>query len=146
MQKNKPVYLFIILIALGLGFLFQSCARVDLDNGNTSNNTSHTIARLYVGLSSDTDKEGIETSAIENIMRKHFDGATLQEATGFYKGRREKSLIITIINCCSWEQPQDQFLKRIKLLASELRHELDQESVLVEQTYSGETRIFEIME
>ena len=145
MKRNKLLSLFIIFIALDMAFLFQSCARVDLDNSN-NNNTNHTIARLYIGLSSDIDKEGIEIRDIENILGKRFDGATLQEATGFYKGQREKSLIITIINCCRWEQPQDQFLERIKHLATELRHELNQESILVEHTSSGEIQIFEIME
>ncbi len=79
-------------------------------------------------------------------MGKHFDGATLQEAIGFYKGEREKSLIITLINCCRWEKPKDQFLGGVNNLVLELRCELGQESILVEHSSSGETHIFEILE
>lgn len=79
-------------------------------------------------------------------MGKHFDGATLQEAIGFYKGEREKSLIITIANCCRWEKPKDQFRKSVNNLVLELRRELGQESILVEYSSYGETHIFEILE
>ncbi len=143
MKRNKLLSLVLIFTAIGQAFLFHSCARVDSNSNEINNNA---IVRLYIGLSLNIDKKGIKIRDLENILVKHFDGATLQEASGFYKGQRERSLIITIINCCRWEQPEDQFLERIKHLADELRHELDQESILVEYTASGEIQIFEIME
>jgi hypothetical protein len=119
----------------------QSCATANLNQNTTSNNI---IVRLYIGLSSNINQVKIED--IENILGKHFDGATLQEAIGFYKKEREKSLIITLINCCRWEKPKDQFLGGVNNLVLELRCELGQESILVEHSSSGETHIFEILE
>jgi hypothetical protein len=88
----------------------------------------------------------MEIVDVENILLKHFDGATLQEANGFYKGQREKSLVIKIINCCSWEKPREQFLESINNLVLQLRDKLGQESILVEYSSSGKTQIFEVLE
>lgn len=143
MRRNQLLSLLIICIALIPACLFQSCATANLNDKANSNNI---IVRLYIGLSSNINQEEIEIEDIENILGKHFDGATLQEAIGLYKGEREKSLIITIANCCRWEKPKDQFRKSVNNLVLELRRELGQESILVEYSSYGETHIFEILE
>lgn len=142
----KRIKYFTLFTVLGAVCLIQSCASVNLHNGNVSNNTNDTIVRLYLGLSSENGEQEIEIGDVENILSNHFDGATLQEATGLYKGVREQSLIITIINCCTWQEPEEDFLNKLKVLVSELKLEFSQESILVEHTSSGETRVFEIMQ
>lgn len=143
MKKNNLLSLFIIFIAVSSALLLQSCATVNLKNNESNKNT---IVRMYIGLSTNTVQEEIEIVDVENILLKHFDGATLQEANGFYKGKREKSLIITIINCCSWEKPREQFLASINNLVLELIDKLGQESILVEHSSSRKTQIIEVVE
>jgi len=143
LKKNNLLSLYIIFIALGSAFLLQSCATVNLKNNEPNNNT---IVRIYIGLSTNTAQEEIEIVDVENILLTHFDGATLQEANGFYKGKREKSLVITIINCCRWERPREQFIESINNLVFQLRDKLGEESILVEHSSSGKTQIFEVLE
>ncbi|MGB2691952.1 MAG: hypothetical protein WBB48_11490 [Thermodesulfobacteriota bacterium] len=142
-RKNNLLSLFIILATICPAFLLQSCAKVNLKNNESNKNI---IVRMYIGLSSNKDQEEMEIVDVENILLKHFDGATLQEANGFYKGQREKSLVITIINCCSWEKPREQFLESINNLVLQLRDKLGQESILVEYSSSGKTQMFEVLE
>lgn len=146
MKRNYILSIFIIITAIGSVFLLESCTRVNLYNSSDSNNTNNTIVRLYLGLSSDYKQQKIEMIDVEKILRNHFDGATLQKATGIYKGGKENSVIITIINCCRWEEPEEDFLENIKSLVRELKHELSQESILVEHTSSSSTQVFEILE
>ena len=83
---------------------------------------------------------------VENILINHFNGATLQESLGFFNRKKERSLIITIINCCGWEEPIEIFREKINIFVKQLRHEPGQESILVEHTSKGNTQIFEVLE
>ena len=125
-------------------FLLFEPPKSVMDTKKEKDNT--VITRIYVSLSSEKLKREFEIADVENILINHFNGATLQESLGFFNGKKERSLIVTIINCCGWEKPKDKFRESINNLVLELRHELGQESILVEHTSKGNTQIFEVLE
>lgn len=122
-----------------------SCSTVNLDN-EYSKKSNNAIVRIYIGLSSSKLQREINIEEVEEIISKHFNSATLQESMGFYKGEKERSLIITIINCCSWKDQTERFQEKISNLASQLKDDLGQESILVEYLYEGKSGAFEILE
>ena len=122
-----------------------SCSTVNLDNEHSREN-NNAIVRVYIGLSSSKLQREIEIEEVEEIISKHFDSATLQESIGFYEGEKERSLIITIVNCCSWEDQTERFQEKINNLALELKNDLGQESILVEYLSNEKTDAFEALE
>jgi len=144
MRRRLLSLLLAIIIALSGTFILQSCSYVHLNNDSIDNNNA--IARLYIGLSSNKLKREFEIADVEKIIASHFNAATLQESIGFYKGEREKSLIITIINCCRWEEPNKIFQEKINKLVVQLQQDLGQESILVEHILQGDARAFEVFE
>lgn len=131
------------ILTLASILFIVSCSTVNLDNEHSKENNG-VIVRVYIGLNSNKLQREIEIEEVEEIISKHFDSATLQESTGFYEGEKERSLIITIINCCSWEEAEDNFRIKITNLASQLRGDLGQESILVEYLSNGRTEAFEV--
>ena len=120
----------------------MSCARVEVNTETYGTNTA--VARIYIGLTSRTNDETFETAAVQTILDKHFEGTTIVQATGLYQGQAENSLIVTVINCCRWEIPEDQFKKKINNLVVDLKNSLKQESILVEYINSNGGSAFEV--
>ncbi len=143
MKTIQPPLLGIILASCAM-LLLVSCSTVDLNNNSTDNNSA--VARLYIGLSSSKLYREILVEEVEEIISRHFKAATVQESTGFYEGEKERSLIITIINCCRWKEPEEGFREKINNLASQLKNDLGQESILVEYISQGHSEIFEVLE
>jgi hypothetical protein len=74
---------------------------------------------------------------VEEITVRHFYGATMDEAVGIWRDEREgvireTSIVITLINCCSWKEDNQDFIDRVFDLADDLYHSLQQDSVLVQ--------------
>jgi len=128
--------------AIILMFFSVSCAKVEVNKKTYGSNT--TIARLYIGLTSRTNEETFEATAVQSILEKHFDGVTIEHATGVYNGKSEESLIVTIINCCRWEIPEKEFREKIDGLVLDLKNSLKQESVLVEYITTNGGEAFEV--
>ena len=63
---------------------------------------------------------------IERITSKCFDGFTLYETVGFWKGKKEKSICIEIIG-------KAKDYRQVKFLANKIKHINNQESVYVTQ-------------
>jgi len=144
MRKILPSLLLAVIIVLSAILILQSRSTPSLKNDASSGNTA--IARLYISLSSKKLQREYEIGDVEKILVNHFNGATIQESTGFYNGKRERSLVITIINCCRWEEPIEEFQVKINNLVVQLRQDLEQESILVEHISPGDTQAFELYE
>jgi hypothetical protein len=128
--------------AILLMFFSVSCAKVELNKKTYGSNTA--IARIYIGLTSQTREETFEATAVQSILEKHFNGVTIEHAKGVYNGKSEESLILTIINCCRWEIPEKAFRKKIDSTVLDLRNRLKQESVLVEYITTNGGEAFEV--
>lgn len=124
-RKNTYTTLILVIMAVGLIFVALSCTKANLESPDPINNDA--TARIYIGLPSNIEEEEIIL-----ITEKYFDGATIQEATGLYKGSRETSLVITIINCCRWKVSEETFRENIHEISTELREQLEQDSILIE--------------
>jgi hypothetical protein len=84
---------------------------------------------LWVGLISADKKESFGINDIIPIVSNHFEGASLQEQTGLWRGAVEPSVKIEVI---TEEEP------KITELAQALKSALKQESVLVSRATSRE--------
>jgi len=144
MRRILPSLLLAVIIVLSAILILQSCATPPLTNDASSTNTA--ITRLYISLSSKRLQREYEVGDVEKILVNHFNGATMQESTGIHNGKKERSLVITIINCCSWEEPKEKFQEKINNLVMQLRNDLGQESILVEYIAPGKTEAFELYE
>lgn len=49
---------------------------------------------LYIGADNHTKK--LAKPLIERILRSHFEGFTLQEATGYWQGLRERTAVVSV--------------------------------------------------
>jgi len=144
MKRIPPSLLLAVIIVLSAILIWQYRLAPSLQND--ASNSNEAIARLYISLSSKTLQREYEINDVEKILANHFDGATMQEATGFYNGKRERSLVITIINCCRWEEPKEKFREKINYLVTQLRQDLGQESILVEYITPEKPEAFELYE
>jgi len=144
MRRILPSLLLAVIIVLGAILILQSRSKPTLTKNTSNDNTA--IARLYISLSSKILQRKYEIKDVEEILINHFSGATLQESIGFYKGKKERSLVITIINCCEWEEPKEKFREKIKNLVVQLKNDLGQKSILVEHITPGNSEAFEIYE
>ena len=50
--------------------------------------------KLYIGANNSTGK--VDNGIIERILNKFYDGYTIEHATGYWKGTREPSVLVTI--------------------------------------------------
>jgi N6-adenosine-specific RNA methylase IME4 len=50
--------------------------------------------RLFIGANNETGN--VETSLIESKLNQHFEGYTIENATGYWLGKKESSVIVTI--------------------------------------------------
>ena len=144
MRKVNSSFLITLVLALCAILFVESCSSINVSEQQLYNNNA--IARLYIGLNLNKLQREIEIEEVEDIISLHFSGYTINPSTGSYKGEREKSLIVTIINCCTWEQPKEIFRNKISNLVSHLKGELGQESILVEYLSNGKTEAFEVLE
>ena len=85
---------------------------------------------IYVG----HNKGKRALKAVAKIVGKHFDGATISEAYGFFKGEFEPVVRVELLSTA----PQGDNLKlRAKALGRELREVFKQNCVLLETTAVG---------
>lgn len=144
MQKILPSSCLQAIVPLMLLFMLQSCSTHSLKSEAFKDNT--VITRIYLSLSSEKLKREFEIADVENILINHFNGATLEESLGFFNGKKERSLTITIINCCRWEEPVEIFREKINNLVKHLRQDLGQKSILVEVNRTTDIQVFEVLE
>ncbi|GJM15976.1 MAG: hypothetical protein DHS20C13_13030 [Thermodesulfobacteriota bacterium] len=144
MQKILPSPYLRIIASLFLVLMLQSCSTHSHKSKNLKYNTA--ITRIYLSLSSEKLKREFEIADVENILINHFNGATLQESIGFFNRKKERSLTITIVNCCRWEEPIEVFREKINNLVKQLRNDLGQESILVEVNRTTDIQVFEVLE
>ena len=78
------------------------------------------LYKIYIGSNNDTKK--LESKKAIMIASKHFDGFSVSKITGYWKGRKESTLIIEI---------ETDSKKKIMSLALELKEELLQEAIAV---------------
>jgi hypothetical protein len=129
MKRFVTPALLIVIAILILVLIYQNR---ELSTIKVQTENEDAIVRIYIALSSEQNGKEYTVEEVEKILVKHFSGATMQETVGYYKGNREKSLEITIINCCSWKESDKEFRKKVENLNEELRDKLGQKSVLVE--------------
>lgn len=81
-----------------------------------------TLYRVFVGSNNETHK--LEREKIKRIADKRFKGYTFINAVGRWNGTQEKTAVIEILT----EEHKD-----VILTARELKRELKQEAVLIQQ-------------
>ncbi len=130
MQAKYLTPALLVIIAVLMVFLIFQNRELSTIKVKTEN--EDTIVRIYVALSSEKHGKEYKLEDVEKILVKHFSGATVQETVGYYEGKREKSLNITIINCCDWKLSDKKFRKKIAKLNEELTDKLGQDAILIE--------------
>ncbi len=128
-MKYLTTTLLAIIVVLIIFLIFQNR---ELSSIKIETGYEDSVVRIYVALSSDKNGKKYDLEDVEAILVKHFSGATVQETVGYYEGKREKSLNITIINCCDWKVSDKKFRKKIDELNKELTEKLGQEAILIE--------------
>lgn len=128
-MKYLTTTLLAIIVVLIIFLIFQNR---ELSSIKIETGYEDSVVRIYVALSSDKNGKEYDLEDVEAILVKHFSGATVQETVGYYEGKREKSLNITIINCCDWKVSDKKFRKKIDELNKELTEKLGQEAILIE--------------
>lgn len=130
MKAKHLTPLLLVVIAVLVVFLIYQSLELSKIKVKTENEDS--IVRIYVALSSEKHDREYTLEDVEAILVKHFSGATIHETVGYYEGKREKSLNITIINCCDWKVSDEKFRKKVQELNGELKEKLGQEAILIE--------------
>lgn len=143
MKRFVTPALLIIIAILILVLIYQNR---ELSSIKVKTENEDTIVRIYIALSSEKHGKEYKVEDVEEILVKHFSGATMQETVGYYKGKREKSLEITIINCCSWKEPDKKFRKKVEKLNKELTDKLGQQAILIELVSNDGIEGFETIE
>lgn len=77
--------------------------------------------QVYVGANNKTGK--LETNIVERVCNKRHQGYTIQPATGYWNGKREKSAVIII------EDTKDRVLSTVR----DLKKQLNQEAVAYQE-------------
>ena len=70
--------------------------------------------------------EDLKPRKVEKTISKYFEGFNIQKIIGFWRGAKEKSILISIVV----NEKQDA---KIKKLATEIKTLLNQEAVLVQR-------------
>lgn len=143
MKRFLTPALLIVIALLVLVLIYQSR---EMSSIKVQTENEDAIVRIYIALSSEKHGKQYSADDVEKMLVKHFSGATMQETVGYYKGKREKSLEITIINCCSWKESDKKFWKKVKNLNKELTDKMGQQSVLVELVSNNGIEGFETIE
>lgn len=82
---------------------------------------------IYIGSNNETHK--LETAQAISIISKYFEGFTAYEVIGYWKGSKENTLKIEVAS-------EENNTKVIRL-CKELKKELQQEAILLEQISSN---------
>lgn len=143
MKRFVTPALLLVIAILILVLIYQNR---ELSTIKVQTENEDAIVRIYIALSSGQHGKEYTAEEVEKILVKHFSGATMQETVGYYKGNRQKSLEITIINCCSWKESDKKFRKKVENLNKELTDKLGQQSVLVELVSNDNIDGFETIE
>lgn len=84
--------------------------------------------QLYIGLNKNTKGKWSKRKAqkiITNVVSKYFSGFTMQEAIGYWQGKKEKTIILTIIH-------EDCVNFLIEHIINTLKSVLKQDSIMLE--------------
>lgn len=76
------------------------------------------------------DKGDHWTQAVEILVSKSFDGFSISKQVGYYKGQKEKSIVIEI-------NQTDDALGKVWILCEKIRDTLNQECVLLQTIASN---------
>lgn len=128
-MKYLTTTLLAVIVVLIIFLILQ---KRELSSIKIKTGYEDSVVRIYVALSSDKNGKEYTLEDVEAILVKHFSGATVQETVGYYEGKREKSLNITIINCCDWKVSDKKFREKIDELNQELTEKLGQDAILIE--------------
>jgi len=82
------------------------------------------MKKVFFYIGSNNKTKVLEVEKIEDIIGKYFDGFTVFEVVGYWKGNKERTLKVEVIT--------EEGATVITRIAKELKKELDQESILVE--------------
>ena len=105
----------VLLLIIAALIVFLIIQNRELNKIKVSTGYEDSVVRIYVALSSEKHGKVYTLEDIEKILVRHFSGATVQETVGYYEGKREKSLNITIINCCDWKvSDSSKFRKKVE--------------------------------
>lgn len=83
-----------------------------------------TKVTYFIG-SNNVTKE-LESEKAQAILSKHFDGFTVSEVIGYWKGAKERTLRVEVLT--------DLLFTVIEAIGAEIAKELEQDAVLVEVT------------
>jgi len=73
--------------------------------------------QLYIGANNVTKE--VETDKIEAILNSHYEGYTLLPSVGYWLGKKENSVVVTLVS--------DQ--ATLKTVLKELKEELQQDAI-----------------
>jgi Protein of unknown function (DUF3574) len=76
--------------------------------------------------STDTVSDSELTEFLENVVSKHFQGFTLTQATGYWKGEKEEMFRLEII-------AEIEDYEKIQIIALHYKNQFKQDSVMIEQ-------------
>ena len=142
-MKYMNLVLLIIILVL-IAFLILQNRELSSIKLKTEN--EDTVVRIYVALSSEKHGREYSLEDVENIVVKHFSEASVKETVGYYEGKMEESLNITIINCCDWKVNEKKFREKVEQLNQELTEKLGQEAILIELVSSEGEEGFQTIE
>ena len=142
-MKYLTTALLAVIVVLIIFLILQ---KRELSSIKIKTGYEDSVVRIYVALSSDKSGKEYTLEDVEAILVKHFSGATIQETVGYYEGKREKSLNITIINCCDWKVSDKKFREKIDELNKELTENLGQEAILIELVSNNGMEGFQTIE
>ena len=142
-MKYLTTTLLAVIVVLIIFLILQ---KRELSSIKIKTGYEDSVVRIYVALSSDKSGKEYTLEDVEAILVKHFSGATIQETVGYYEGKREKSLNITIINCCDWKVSDKKFREKIDELNKELTENLGQEAILIELVSNNGMEGFQTIE
>lgn len=77
--------------------------------------------RLFVGSNNQTKE--VERSRLEAILSFYFSGFTIENATGYWKGEKERSAVVTLTD------PEN----KVEQVIHELKAELQQEAIAYQE-------------
>lgn len=73
--------------------------------------------KLYIGANNQTGE--VETGLVESVLNKYFDGYTVENSVGYWLGKRENSVVVTLVT----SGPE------LKTVLNELKNVLHQDAI-----------------
>ena len=83
------------------------------------------MKKINFSIGSNNDTHEIETDKALAILSAHYEGMSVSEIVGYWKGQQEKTLLVAVV-CDSVDYT------KVKRVCAELNTALNQEMILVE--------------